>query len=201
MKFFFLFIFFVSQNFAQNSKAEMLLSKIKEDFFLKKNFKVQFIQTVKQSNRESEFSIKGNFYFSNGNGFKIELKNQIIVSDGKTLWNYNKTQNRTLISNYRDGLNAFSLKKIFEEYPKICTLKYKTTDTEEKIVLVPRKENFEFKQIDLIINNSTLKKIVITDNSETIYITQLYDYQFNLNLTKNYFMFISPEGAKIVDLR
>ena len=51
----------------------------------------------------AKINFDGKFLFKKENQLRLELKNLIIVSDGKTNWNYNKKQNKVIITNYDEN--------------------------------------------------------------------------------------------------
>jgi len=78
-------LFFSSQNMD-------VVDKLQEKFLGVETLKADFLQST-----SSGTSISGKFYFKKKNKHRIELDNNIIISDGKTIWNNNLERKKVVI--------------------------------------------------------------------------------------------------------
>lgn len=194
--------------FAVNCYAqtpETVIKNLREKFSTIQDFKSSFKQTTNGSFSESGLSLSGNFSYQKKNKFKVGLKNVELISNGKTIWNYDKRLNRVVI-NKSDEANAFlNLDDIINTYPEQCAAELvKETGSDNFFVLklTPKKNNLEFESAVIWIDkNYILNKIMFRDLTDSEYIVELTNIKLNQNLPEGEFTFVVPEGCKVIDFR
>ena len=72
-------------------------------------------------NNEQEFS--GTLVLKKGNQYRIELEDQTIVTDGKSVWSYSKSNNQVLIDKFHDDPKSLSPDRLLVKVPD----EYQTT--------------------------------------------------------------------------
>ena len=154
----------------------------------------------KSTGSKEDFS--GKLFLKKENKLRIELKNNIIVTDGNTFWNYDKKQKKVIINNYdASDPSEFSLDSFVNDYPAKCTLSSGTEGDFRTLTLVPKSNDLNFKTAKLFINETSLiEKVVLVNNAGTSTIT-LSGYMLNQNIPDTEFTFSPPEGIKVIDLR
>ncbi|KAB2846060.1 MAG: outer membrane lipoprotein carrier protein LolA, partial [Melioribacteraceae bacterium] len=166
MKFFLTAILLFAVNcYAQT--PETVIKNLREKFNTIQDFKSSFKQTTNGSFNESGLSLPGNFSYQKKNKFKVGLKNVELISDGKTIWNYDKRLNRVVI-NKSDESNAFlNLDDIINNYPEQCSAELvKETGSDKFYVLklTPKRNTLEFEYANIWIDkNYILNKIIFKD--------------------------------------
>lgn len=149
-------------------------------------------------------NLDGKFYYKKENQLRLELKNLLIVTDGKTNWNYNKKQKKVIISDYDENdPSAVSLGKIIIDYPSRCVV------TESKEAGVPVIElkpetgsGINAQLIKIWMNNEHfVQKVLVKSNSGSDLEFRFSGYKINPGLPDSDFTFNPPEGIKIIDLR
>lgn len=192
----FLLIFSVSLS-AQTKNKEVI--KLQEKFKTIDNFVADFSQSTTQDEDKNKLTLKGKFTFKKENNFRIEFLRQTIISDGKTIWNYNKKMNRVVISSFENEPNAFSINSFIMDYPEKCKVESPDPRT---IKMIPFTDDAEFNSVIIKYDkNYVIKYIEVEDLSETKYIVTLYNLKLNSEISKDSFNFIPPEGTQVVDLR
>lgn len=182
----------MSQNlFSQNS----LLTSLQNKFSQLEDLSADFKQMT-----NGKTNLAGKFFFKQPNNLRIELKNLFIISDGVTVWNYNKRQKQVIISNYDENdQSMISFRRLIFDYPKKCEV---TEKSGNEILLVPKENELNFKSAVLNLNDENLlRKITITDNNNTIITFEFSNYKLNQKIPKSRFNFLAPEGTKTIDLR
>lgn len=183
--------------FAQEMNKEIV--KLQKKFETINNFTADFSQKTAGENNKSGFSLKGKFLFQKKNNFRIEFARQTIISDGETIWNYNKGMKRVVISSFENEPSAFSINAFIMEYPAKCKIKSLDSKT---IKMVPFTDDVEFNSVLIKYDkNYVIEYIEVEDFSETKYIVSLYNVKLNKKLSKEKFTFTPPEGIQVVDLR
>ena len=180
------------------SDAEILLKSIQDKFDSINDLSAEITQSV-----NGKVNLKGKVFYKKENNLRFEFKNSLIVSNGETSWNYNKKQNKVIITNYdTEGNKIFSVRQIIYEYPKECELSTYESQGEKVLRLVPENNSLSFNSVKLFTTNDNLiSKVLIDDPASGLIQVDLSDYQINKNLPDSLFSFSPPEGSQVLDLR
>ena len=175
-----------------------LLEQLRSKFDSIKDLSVEFVQKINGKTRQS-----GVLYYKKTNKLRINLNSLTIISDGKTSWNYNKKENKVIISNYDDtDPGIFSIDEIVYKFPSHCDVSAKVENGEKILTLIPNSYAYNFKRIDLWLNKEDLISKVLIDDSMSGKTEILFsNYELNQNLSDSGFSFVPPEGSKVIDLR
>ena len=183
---------------AQAQTAESLIHSIQQKFKTINNFSAQ----IRQSKLDGDY-YSGEFFYAKGNKYRIEFKNFTIVSDGKSVWNFNKKINRVVITNLSDNPDAFSFEKFIFDFPAKCK-----TDAVDKsgknysVKFIPTDEDLGFEWAEIRVTpDSLINKITIADYSGNTFTVELKNIKINQSLAGSTFEFKPKNGVKIVDLR
>ncbi|MFH0733298.1 MAG: outer-membrane lipoprotein carrier protein LolA [bacterium] len=194
-------IVFASSLFAQD--AALTLKHMQQKIKSSAGFSSEFIQSSISAEGKKIQNLKGKFTYGANDKFKVELKNTEIVSDGTTIWNYNKTQKRVLINNTADDPSSFSIERYLFKYPNYCTVTgVQEPKFKNSIKLVPKNNDLEFSEV--IINADDeyqIKKILITDIQSNKYLLELNKVTLIDTIEKSLFDFSIPKGIKVIDMR
>ena len=183
--------------FAQSS-ADKLLKALQDKFKSAKNVSADFVQAT-----NGKVTLTGKFFYEKENKLRLEFKNLLLVTDGKTSWNYNKRENKVIISSYNpDDPSYFSLKQIIEGYPSKCDVSLENDNGSNVLVLTPNKPGLNFKTAKIWINSESLiSKIILTDQNDALIQVSFSNYKINSSISKTFFTFTPPKGSKVIDLR
>ncbi|MBU0558950.1 MAG: outer-membrane lipoprotein carrier protein LolA [Bacteroidetes bacterium] len=183
--------------FAQEKNAEDYFLEFRNKFEKIDGFSSDFIQT-------SDFvttKLSGKFFYKKKSKFKIDLKFHKIISDGKTIWNYDSRFNRVIVNDQENDVSSFSIDKILYEYPSQCDLSVQsTTGNTTVIILKPKNGLLNFDSAFLTLVNSFISKIIITDFNGNKIEFILNNIQFISQPDKE-FVFNPEKGTEIIDLR
>ncbi|MFA7289835.1 MAG: outer membrane lipoprotein carrier protein LolA [Melioribacteraceae bacterium] len=199
-------IFFLIPFLIEAQNPRTILKKIQEKFALHENFIADYNQSIKTSNSSSSIKRNGVFYYQKKDHFRIEMKNQIIISDGDTLWNFDKKSKRLIISYMIDEPTTFSLEKFIYDYPPLCVVKLqsKSESDEDSFVmeLKPKDDELPFQSVKFLSNKDyEIKRFEMTDLLGTLYVFELNNVKYDQTLPKNIFKFLIPKGIQVIDLR
>ena len=190
-------IIFCNSVIAQDD-AKALLKNIQDKFDSINDLSAEITQLI-----NGDINLKGKVYYKKENHLRFEFNNILIVSNGKTSWNYNKKQNKVIITNYdTEGDKIFSPRQMIYEYPDECKLSTYKSEGERILHLIPKNSSLSFKFVKLFITDDNLISKILIDNPPTDLI-QLYlsNYKINKNLPNSLFSFSPPEGSQVLDLR
>jgi outer membrane lipoprotein-sorting protein len=163
---------------------------------------IKYMQADFSQNSNGENSLIGKIYFSKENNYRIELSNNIIISNGSSIWNEDIKRKKVIISNIDEDPLAFSLSEYIYEYPSKCDVTEEKIDDGYLVILSGENTDLKFKTTKLWVNqNYLIYKIVVSDfggNSFTLQFTNIVIDKF---IDNSYFEYISNTTNKLIDLR
>jgi outer membrane lipoprotein carrier protein len=153
-------------------------------------------------------SIKGEFSLKGESRFRITTDDQLIVSDGKTLWTYSKPAGRVLIDKIENAENDWLPQKLFLKTGKEFRHRLSGEETLQgrKYYVVDfdaEKEDSYITKMKVWVDEETWLpgKIEQTDISRNKTIYTLSEIKTGQELEDSSFEFKPPEGVEIIDLR
>ncbi|MEW6506672.1 MAG: outer membrane lipoprotein carrier protein LolA [Bacteroidota bacterium] len=204
MKIKFFFFFLTAQIlFAQN--ANEILKMVQTKFNSISSFSANFSQTVTDNQGKPISKDNGKFIYKRKNKFIADLRKSTIVSNGQSVWNFDKTNKKVVISTFFDDPTSFSIERFIFDYPALCRINYvkeESTEFEKVIRLIPKDELLDVSEIKIWINNSYLiSKLEIVDLLDIRFSFRFTDILENPEISESRFNFYPPKGTKIIDLR
>jgi outer membrane lipoprotein carrier protein len=178
--------------------AKALLKNIQDNFDSIDDLSAEITQLI-----NGKINLEGKVYYKKENHLRFEFNNMLIVSDGETSWNYNKKQNKVIITDYdTEGNKILSLRQIIYEYPDECELSTYDSEGEKVLQLISQNNSLSFNSVKLFITDDNLiSKVLIDDPSTGSIQVFLSNYKINKNLSDSLFSFSPPEGSQVLDLR
>ena len=157
-------VFLFSQliSFGQDEKAEKILKDLsantKSYSYMDVDFDFNFINTSQDINESQKGNIK-----INQNKFRLDLNQQLIISDDSIQWIYLKESNELQIMEYDSQDEMISPNKLFTIYENGYKSQYIELKENNHIIDLFPIESNEFKNIQLHIdqNKIQLKKIIL----------------------------------------
>ena len=148
-----IFFLFVISSLVFAQSANDVLKKIQNKFNSLNNFTANFTQNYFDAKSKDAGKASGKFSYKRKNKFIVDLKSQLIVSDGQTIWNNDKRFNRVVISNLSDDPTSFSLEQFIFDYPPLCKshlIKDETVASGEILIeMVPKDQDLQFKVVKI----------------------------------------------------
>ena len=189
--------FAIQLAYAQSDSKE-LLKNIQDKFGSIDDLSAQISQSV-----NDKVNLKGKVFYKKENNLRFEFDKMLIISDGETSWNFNKKQDKVIITDYdTEGNKILSIRQIIFEYPEDCELTTFESEGKKGIELVPKDDTFSFNSVKLFIDSENLITKVLVDDPATGKIqVDISNYQLNKNLSDSYFLFTPSEGSQVLDLR
>jgi len=183
--------------------ADEVVQEIQAKFSTINDLKANFTQKIYSSEKKNPTILTGKFYFKKDNSLRIEVKDRLIVSNGVTVWNFNKSTNKVIISKYDNDYTNFSLPEIINSYPDMCDkeiVERKPRVTEIK--LTPKDDRLNFKSVLISVDkNNVITNVEITDYNNMKFVFELDSVQLNNKLSGQLFNFEPSEGVEVIDLR
>ena len=100
-----------------DKSADKLLNLISTRYKNFKTIKADFIYSIESKAENISEKQKGSIYVK-GNKFRLDIADQVIMCDNKTVWTYSKEVNEVQVNNYDPKKAPIRLDDIFTMYDK-----------------------------------------------------------------------------------
>lgn len=199
-------VFLFSQliSFGQDEKAEKILKDLsantKSYSYMDIDFDFNFINTSQDINESQKGNIK-----INQNKFRLDLNQQLIISDDNIQWIYLKESNELQIMEYDSQDDMISPNKLFTIYENGYKSQYIELKENNHIIDLFPIESNEFKNIQLHIDQDKiqLKKIILFDKNGGSFSYLITKFITDNEIDENSFRFNKANypDLEIIDLR
>ena len=199
-------VFLFSQliSFGQDEKAEKILKDLsantKSYSYMDVDFDFNFINTSQDINESQKGNIK-----INQNKFRLDLNQQLIISDDSIQWIYLKESNELQIMEYDSQDEMISPNKLFTIYENGYKSQYIELKENNHIIDLFPIESNEFKNIQLQIDQDKiqLKKIILFDKNGGSFSYSITKLITDKEIDENAFRFNEANypDLEIIDLR
>lgn len=196
-----------------DTKARSILEKASAYYQGLENFRAIYNLTVKYPEEEEVHTSKMCITVQ-GQQYKLCYFQKEIITDGETIWEYDKEFKEVTISEYDKTDCTLNFAELHNLYQQGYTFMYvgermevykKQNTIRDIIQLTPSQDSGDFLSITLEIDRSTsqIRKWEIIQNEETKYVCTMINLFTNIPLADNYFVFdLTKHGdAEVIDLR
>ncbi len=199
----------IGVSFGHAQDAEQILKQIQKTYEAMKNVCAEFKQTFywKLADETQEFS--GKVCTRNGVQFRIETEDQIIITDGNTIWTVSHTNKQVMIDDASEGTEDNPFLKTFlrnyvENYRARFIEETKLNEVPHFVIELQAKNEDEFaRTIKLWVDKRTywMTKIVQIDINDNTSTYEVRNIDVNAKLTDAMFQLKPPSGYQVVDMR
>ncbi|MFT4968624.1 MAG: outer membrane lipoprotein carrier protein [Chitinophagales bacterium] len=201
-----LFSFAFAQDNALDAEADAILKAVSEKYSKYASAKMDLKLTIDLPENEENQVADVKAWFK-GDMFKVDLKDQMFVSDNVTIWNYLKEYNEVQINDYEEDEAMFSPSMLFNLYTKdyIYRLKEEYKNSAGKLIkvieLTPVNKDQNFFKIDLKVDPSsnTIVESKIYERSGMRYTYLIKSFTPNITLEDKFFSF-DPKDYPEIDV-
>lgn len=174
------------------------LEKLQNTFNALNGFSVQFAQY--QGDKKG---MSGKVFYAKGNKLRMELRDVLIISDGESVWSYNKKQKKiTITALTGTELSILNLPELINEYPKNAVVEESSVKGETVITLTPKAKSASYKKAVVTVNDGGyIGKLNITARDGNQTELRFSSYDTGKSLSPGLFVMDSPEGVEVIDLR
>ena len=162
------------------------------------------LASVSEKNQEGTVYLKGE-------KFRLEMQNQIIFSDKKKVWNYNREFNEVTINKYKPKEMEMNPSELYTQWEKGFIYRY-IKDVETNVgnhwavlELTPIDKKKSFYKVKLYVDTKSkiLKQAKIYENSQNIYTFKVRKFITNQALKDSWFTFKKSDykGVEVIDMR
>ena len=186
-----------------------IIKKVQKKYDDIENFEASFekVETFQLTGTKNVTS--GKLYIKNGKKYRFETEDQLVVSDGQTVWTYNRINNQVLIDKVRKNSGALLPRDILFKFPKThyATLIDQKKINGKKVYIVkldPKEEvqgYFSSIKIWVLDKEWQIIKIEITDLNGNKSIFNLSGINTQKKLPDDLFTFKASPDMDVVDMR
>ena len=194
-----------------DTKAKGILSEVSKKYQSFNAIKVDFLYTIDNPQAKIKDTQAGTLLvLSKTNKYRVSVKGQELISDGKVQWTYLKSDKEVQINSVDPSTNALNPAKLFTIYEKGFKYLYagdsKNNGKEYYVIdLAPLDDKHSFFKIRLQINKQTklIDNALIFDKNGNRYTYAIKSFSTNVKVTDATFTFNVKEhpGVEVVDLR
>ena len=187
---------------------EQIVKKVEDNFNKSGAMSIDFKEIYQWKLTGEEHTTNGNLVMQGQDKFRVSTDDQIIVSNGSTLWTFSKPSNRVVVDKLKKNDNTLLPRKIFLEYTedyRVFSDGSESLSGTECWVLkfTDEKGDKLFPKVRVWIDKHTFMpgKIEQWDLSGNVTIFIIKKIKTGITVSKNEFYFKTPEGAELIDLR
>ena len=151
---------------------------------------------------------EGTILMAKGDKFRYETPNQVMVTDGTTLWRYSPANGQCIVENLKNVEDAALPRELLFDYPK----KFDAGDVTEvnldgrltyQFPLHPKEGGLGIAEVTVWVDATDFitRKMQYLDDSGNQTLYSLNDIQLNPVIAEDRFVFDVPDGVKVFDLR
>ena len=185
--------------------ADDIIKKVQKKYDNIENFYAEFVQKEIFTLTQTVNEIKGKLYIKNGVKYMVITEDQMICTDGKTVWSYSKLSNQLLIDYFKKDKGSFLPKDLLFKYPKNCYAAIlEENKTEWVLKLDPKDDSMGFiKTLKITVNKKdyVINKLEYTDFNDNDYVFEIVKIDLHTNIPDDLFTYKVKEGMDVVDLR
>lgn len=202
----------LAQGFSQTDvKAKSILAEVSKKYRAYDVIKTDFTFTIENPQAKIKETQAGTLIArSKTNQYKIVLKDQELISDGKSQWTYLKSDKEVQVNEVSANNEAFNPAKLFTMYEKgfksLFTGESKVNGrTYYNIDLTPLDSKTSFFKVRLRIDKVTrqINHAVLFDKNGNRYTYAIRSFTPNVSVPASTFVFDAKKhpGVEVVDLR
>lgn len=194
-------------------EAKKILDKIRKKYESFKSLEATFALTIELPGQKQEVQ-KGTVAQEGDSKFRLDMDQQVIISDGKTTWVYLKSNNEVQINDAdpKDLENGFlTPKDLLKRYQKgdyLYAVTDKTTENGKLITHIefkPKGKNSEYSKIRISIDEKagTIQSVKAFGKDGSRYTFAINKLTPNKQFASDHFTFDAKKypGVKVEDLR
>lgn len=185
----------------QAQTADEVARRLQQRYRALNAIQADFVQHVGGASLRGTLSVRGD-------AFRIELPNQVLVSNGATLWSYSEDDNQVVIQDYDEQELGFSIGQLFTNYLSIFRVTGATQATingvrHDVLALVPREAGTSVRDATLYVRteDAVPTKVRVHDVNGSTLSFDLSNVRLNPRLPSDTFTFRFPRGVEVIDLR
>jgi outer membrane lipoprotein carrier protein len=201
-------LFLVIRGAVASDDPQEILDSVRKKYDGIRDAELKFTQRTRFPGSTLEQRAKGTLYLKKEHKYRIETDDQIVVTNGETVWSYSVPNRQVLIDRFKPSDRSFSPERILggatDDYAATVRGREKSGNTECIVLnLLPKGEASLVKSLRLWIDPSEwlVRTAELTDVNGKVTTYTVSDITLNPGLSDSRFVLQIPEGAEVVDMR
>jgi len=195
-------------NLHAQKTADDLIKQVVDKTRSLKNLKIDFV--YKMINDKAGINeTKSGMLYINDESYRIELDQQLVISDGKTVWTYLEDSNEVMVTNAADGDEAMTPSKLLTSYYKDYSSSFvkgrEAANKFLKTIELKPKTGKKFSKMQLAVDEQKLQllNLSIFDNGGNTFYYDLSKMTPDSKIAGDFFQFNPKKypGVEVVDMR
>ena len=198
----------VAAAFAGGDEPSAIIERLQKKYDGVKDASVTFSEEVTFGATQSRASFAGTLLLRKGGKYRVETGQETIVTDGASIWSYNKSTHQLFIDKYHDDPLAVSPDKVLVNVSGRYSAATVGTEGEGKaaltvLKLIPkeRKSRIRWMKVWVDTDEWLLRKVQLFDLGENLTTYAVNAARLNAGVPDSAFTFPTPAGADVIDLR
>ncbi|MBS1261571.1 MAG: Outer-membrane lipoprotein carrier protein [Calditrichaeota bacterium] len=168
---------------------------------LRCRFRHEFVWAMADASERSE----GTMELAGDDRFRYETDTQLIVSDGTTLWRYNRGSNQVIVENLADADPGALPRDFLFEFPRdfdVANVE-EVEDDRYRLELTPKQEGLGVHDVRVWVDGDEwiATRLSFTDDAGNRTTYELTEIDTGVEIPTGRFQFQPPEDANVFDLR
>lgn len=191
--------------FQAYSEEPAVMELVKKKYTPQKTIQALFDMKIYWSVREREEHKSGKLYLAPANRFRVELENEVLVSDGNVFWQFSRRNNQVIIKNLRSVDFSQLPSHLLSTYLTEYSYKEKERTSRETVLFWnadSASESF-YTAIHVWVSTETgvVNKLQLTDKNENVHTYTFKKTVFGSKIPEKTFTFEVPDGIQVLDDR
>ncbi len=162
------------------------------------SLKANFVQTVYDKKQKVIQNAAGIIEFKRPQNFRwhiVEPDPTLVVTDGKTMWNYDEMLAQVTVESFEPLKEVSPLSFLFAD-PQVNFNIDEINATAFR--LTPKQDNAAFKHLELFFNRGKITQLHLYDHLDQITVFEFMQVQSNPSLADSRFSFVPPAGVDVI---
>ena len=185
----------------QAQSPETVARRLQDRYGALESLRASFVQTAGGQRLQGTLSVRRD-------AFRLDLGNQVLVTDGGTLWSYSRDDEQVVVQDYDPARVGFSVGQLFTDYLDVFRVTAASRATiggvrHDVLTLRPRRSGSSVRDATLYVRSSDAvpTRVRVHDTGGGTLAFDLRDVERNVRLPASTFRFSAPSGTEVVDLR
>lgn len=186
---------------ARAQSPDAVARQLQERYGATESLRASFVQTAGGQRLQGTLSVRRD-------AFRLDLGNQVLVTDGGTLWSYSRDDEQVVVQDYDPARVGFSVGQLFTDYLDVFRVTAASRATiggvrHDVLTLRPRQSGSSVRDATLYVRSSDAvpTRVRVHDTNGGTLAFDLRDVERNARLPASTFRFSAPSGTEVVDLR
>jgi len=194
---------------AHASSVTKIVKELQDKYEKIAYLSAEFVQIDQFKLTGSQTETRGKKFIKDGVKYRLETEDQIIVTDGETVWTYSIFSNQVLVDRVKEGDGSLLPRDLLFRYPRdyYASLldEVEWNDEDYYLLRLDPKEGIHgyIKTMKIWVNTDSymIAKIEYTDFNDNISYFEVKKVDIDTKLNDNLFQLEIEQGVDVVDLR